>query len=74
LHVRPEKNHKLQLQALAHYLSSQKEQKRVKLVLIGSCRNSEDEKRVEDLKSLARKLEIEVYIFIFIFTFWFAVV
>ncbi len=34
----------------------------MKLVLIGSCRNQEDEQRVKDLDSLSRQLGIEQHV------------
>lgn len=33
----------------------------MRLVLIGSCRNEDDQKRVEDLKTLAKNLSVESY-------------
>ena len=57
---RPEKNHDLQLQVLKTFLShlTPQERNRVKLVLIGSCRNSEDYGRVEELKHRAEELGV----------------
>lgn len=34
---------------------------KVKLVLIGSCRNEEDQKRVDGLKELALRLQVDEY-------------
>ncbi|CAN8006528.1 unnamed protein product [Ixodes hexagonus] len=58
---RPEKDHKLQL-LVFHRLKSElaeAEFSKVKLVLVGSCRNREDEERVESLKDLTAKLDLE---------------
>ncbi|KAK4317887.1 hypothetical protein Pmani_011066 [Petrolisthes manimaculis] len=58
---RPEKDHALQLRAfqrLCELLNPETVQE-VQLVLIGGCRNEEDEKRVQDLKNLASTLGIE---------------
>ena len=57
---RPEKNHDLQLRVMKRFLSdlTSQERKRVKLVLIGSCRNSEDYARVEELKQRAEELGV----------------
>lgn len=57
---RPEKDHSLQLKVLAELLNrlpSERGQK-VRLVLIGSCRHGEDQRRVEDLKIEAEKLGV----------------
>ncbi|THV05614.1 mannosyltransferase [Dendrothele bispora CBS 962.96] len=58
---RPEKDHPTQLRAFAELLKTHPEtgNNAVKLVLIGGCRNAEDEARVEALKKLARELDIE---------------
>ena len=58
---RPEKDHALQIRAmfeLRELLSAEKWNK-IKLVLIGGCRNEEDEKRVNDLKDLCKHFSIE---------------
>ena len=57
---RPEKNHDLQLRVLKRFLSdlTPAERNRVKLVLIGSCRNSEDCSRVDVLKHRAEELGV----------------
>ena len=57
---RPEKNHDLQLRVLKRFLSNltPAERNRVKLVLIGSCRNHEDYSRVGDLKHRAEELGV----------------
>ena len=60
---RPEKNHQLQIKAFAMFVDKLKENKeekidQVKLKLIGSCRNEEDQTRVELLKVLAKSLNV----------------
>jgi len=55
---RPEKDHALQIRSL----SKLQDKDNVKLVLIGSVRNEGDEKRVEDLKTLVKELEVEAYV------------
>lgn len=57
---RDEKNHYLQLLALQHLFQAHPEKKAlgVKLVLIGSCRNDEDQRRIDDLRRSARELGI----------------
>lgn len=41
--------------------TKQEDLNKVKLVLIGSCRNEEDESRVVGLKKLAKELGVEEY-------------
>ena len=57
---RPEKNHDLQLRVLKRFLTdlTPQERTKVKLVLIGSCRNSEDYSRVEQLKQRSEELGV----------------
>ncbi|KAJ8552622.1 hypothetical protein ON010_g9922 [Phytophthora cinnamomi] len=60
---RPEKNQLLQLQAFQVLLTKYAEQMNAKfrgfrLVLLGSCRNADDEARVETLKQQAKELGI----------------
>ena len=55
---RPEKNHSSQLNII-HSLLKEDNSIPVTLVLIGSCRNEEDELRVSDLRHRARTLNIE---------------
>ncbi|KAK1931621.1 GDP-Man:Man(3)GlcNAc(2)-PP-Dol alpha-1 [Phytophthora citrophthora] len=59
---RPEKNQLLQLQAfqvlLTKYAEQMKKFKDFRLVLLGSCRNSDDEARVETLRQQAKELGI----------------
>lgn len=58
---RPEKDHKLQIRSFAKFLKclSDTERKQVKLELIGSCRNAEDQSRVDELKDLSSKLCVD---------------
>lgn len=56
---RPEKNQELQLKALKHYFDKLPSVKSsTTLVLIGSCRHSDDYERLQKLKSLASELDI----------------
>ena len=60
---RPEKNHKAQVEAFAELLKSYpkyRDDSTVKLVLLGGSRNAEDATRVDELRTLAKKLEIDV--------------
>ncbi len=61
---RPEKKHEAQLHILKEFLSYIKieNHKAVKLVLVGSCRDSEDEARVNFLKGVAASLDISEYV------------
>eukprot|EP00056_Hartaetosiga_gracilis_P004029 m.70666 g.70666 ORF g.70666 m.70666 type:complete len:529 (+) comp11674_c1_seq1:99-1685(+) len=52
---RPEKNHKLQLDALHQYTTTYND-KEIKLIMVGGCRNEGDRKRVEELRSHALHL------------------
>ncbi|EPS42305.1 hypothetical protein H072_3730 [Dactylellina haptotyla CBS 200.50] len=57
---RPEKNHPLVLQAFQQFLRSAPEGlKGTKLVFIGSVREDQDEKKVYELRLLAKELQIE---------------
>ena len=58
---RPEKDHQLQLRSFAQLLSSNDNlrKRQVKLVLIGSCRDDDDDARVAELRKLAEELEIQ---------------
>jgi alpha-1,2-mannosyltransferase len=59
--IRREKNHPLQIYAFQHFLNKYPQFKgQVKLVLIGSIRNDEDQGRVDNLKSLAKELKVQV--------------
>jgi alpha-1,2-mannosyltransferase len=55
---RPEKNHKLQLDAFHKYVSSPGASPDARLMLIGGARNEEDLARVKDLEDHANKLEL----------------
>lgn len=65
---RPEKDQKLQVEAFAHALSKvtetpgMKHLHKMRLRLVGSCRNAADEARVEDLRLLSKKLGIEHHV------------
>jgi alpha-1,2-mannosyltransferase len=60
---RPEKDHPLQVKSLARLLEQHPEHKgKVKLLLIGSCRNEGDQKRVESLKKLASELQVQNHV------------
>lgn len=59
---RPEKDQPLQIKAFAQFLNSyiaEADFEHFRLVLVGSCRNEEDEKRVEELRALTRELDVE---------------
>ena len=57
---RPEKDHKMQLFVLKEFLKEldQKERKQVELVMVGSCRNSEDMERVKELRQQVKSYGI----------------
>jgi len=57
---RPEKNHRLQLEAFEKFLASVPSERRsqFKLSLVGGCRNEDDTVRVEQLKKFAEELKI----------------
>ncbi|CAG8516410.1 6016_t:CDS:2 [Acaulospora colombiana] len=59
----PEKDHQLQLKALNRLLTNHPEFRdgleKVRLVLIGSCRNEEDQARIQELRKLCERLNIE---------------
>ncbi|NWH59412.1 ALG11 mannosyltransferase, partial [Geococcyx californianus] len=57
---RPEKDHSLQIRAFAKLLKEKRlgQQPSLKLVLIGGCRNQQDEERVKDLKHLCEELGV----------------
>ena len=56
---RPEKNQRMQLEIIQAVISSyEREQVKPLLVMIGSCRDDEDHRRVEELKSYAEELKI----------------
>jgi len=55
---RPEKDHPLQIKSFCRFVSglADKEAEDYKLILAGSCRNEEDNMRVESLRKLAKSL------------------
>ena len=57
---RPEKNHRLQIEAFQRFARSLPSGKQgsVKLLLVGSCRNKEDADRVDDLRQFADELGV----------------
>lgn len=61
---RPEKDHALQIECFAALLSNypQHKQEKVKLLLIGSCRNKSDENRVSELQRLVEKRNIQEFV------------
>ncbi|KAJ6542739.1 hypothetical protein B0H19DRAFT_1267957 [Mycena capillaripes] len=61
---RPEKDHPAQVRALHALLKDHPEYaaEGIQLVMIGSCRNAEDEGRVEGLRTLARDLGVEAHV------------
>lgn len=60
---RPEKDHPLMLQAMYELrnllVKNEMLWNKIKLVLVGSCRNAEDKERVQNLKDLAKHLSLE---------------
>lgn len=58
---RPEKNHALQIKAFAKLLNEKAAESRhsLKLVLIGGCRNKDDEFRVNQLRRLSEDLGVQ---------------
>lgn len=56
---RPEKDHELQIRSFARFLKETQGGDSSRLVLIGSCRNEEDERRVNTLKQLCTELCIQ---------------
>lgn len=58
---RPEKDHALQIRAMyeLRQIIPEDDWEKVKLVVIGGCRNAQDEKRVKDLKDLCRHMSVE---------------
>ncbi|GAB6031760.1 asparagine-linked glycosylation protein [Chamberlinius hualienensis] len=58
---RPEKDHRMQIKAFHILLSNVSDslKQRLRLLLIGSCRNEEDEKRVKELEEECIALNIE---------------
>ncbi|XP_078050641.1 ALG11 alpha-1,2-mannosyltransferase isoform X1 [Augochlora pura] len=58
---RPEKNHPLMLRAMDELRSIVKEEiwDKIRLILIGSCRNVEDEVRVKDMQDLSKHFALD---------------
>ncbi|CAI5444053.1 unnamed protein product [Caenorhabditis angaria] len=56
--IRPEKNHRLQIEILHDVKNRLKSDVEVRLCIAGGCRNEEDRKRVEDLKAYAQELNV----------------
>ena len=58
---RPEKDHPLQIKAMfeLRQIITEEEWAKVKLVIVGGCRNQEDWKLVQDLKDLTKYLSVE---------------
>ncbi|CAI2348575.1 unnamed protein product [Caenorhabditis sp. 36 PRJEB53466] len=62
--IRPEKNHKLQIEVLHEVKKLLREMGyNVQLCIAGGCRNIEDEQRVESLKRLAEELDVTENLF-----------
>uniref|UniRef100_UPI00398E96ED GDP-Man:Man(3)GlcNAc(2)-PP-Dol alpha-1,2-mannosyltransferase n=1 Tax=Pristiophorus japonicus TaxID=55135 RepID=UPI00398E96ED len=60
---RPEKDHSLQIKAFHQFLQMKSAQQlAVKLILIGGCRNTDDEKRVSRLKELCENLGVKEHV------------
>ena len=61
---RPEKDHPLQIRSFSKFLSNVPDHKKkhYKLVLVGGCRNEQDEKTVDTLRKLCQDLGIEEYV------------
>ena len=58
--IRPEKNHKLQLEVLADVKEPLKKKGyKVELCIAGGCRNEEDQERVKLLKKEAKEMGID---------------
>lgn len=58
---RPEKNHPLMLRAMYELRSIVKEEiwEKIRLILIGSCRNFEDEGRMKDMQDLSKHFALD---------------
>ena len=58
---RPEKDHPLMIRSFYKLMDilTEEEKSRIKLVLVGSCRNEEDQQRVEDYKRLSKHFNLE---------------
>lgn len=66
--IRPEKNHQLQIKSFAKFLNKVEEEEskenlaKIKLFIIGSCRNEDDKQRADNLKQLAKDLNIQDHV------------
>ncbi|KAI8068590.1 hypothetical protein BC940DRAFT_31866 [Gongronella butleri] len=59
---RPEKDHRLQILAMARLFEKYPQwlqDPNVKLIMVGSCRNKGDEDRIEQLRNLAKELQLQ---------------
>lgn len=58
---RPEKDHPLMIRSFYKLMDilTDEEKSRIKLVLVGSCRNEEDQQRIEDYKRLSKHFNLE---------------
>lgn len=61
---RPEKDHPLMIRSFYKLMDilTDEEKSRVKLILVGSCRNQEDSQRVEDYKKLTMHFNVDDYV------------
>ena len=62
---RPEKNHRLQIVAMAKLvdrLRANKVRQMPQLIIIGGCRNAEDHQLVKDLQRLCEELKVEQFV------------
>ncbi|GMS89101.1 hypothetical protein PENTCL1PPCAC_11276 [Pristionchus entomophagus] len=60
--IRPEKNHRLQLEILKEVLKRAEKKKmhvKISLTIAGGCRNEDDERRVRELREYATQLGVE---------------
>ncbi|CAI4231148.1 unnamed protein product [Auanema sp. JU1783] len=58
--IRPEKNHRLQLEVLKDVKAfAEQRNLKVQLAIAGGCRGAEDEQRARDLKAYAKELGVE---------------
>ena len=57
---RPEKDHALQVRAMAALKALGPKYHDIRLEMIGACRNEEDEQRVQALKTLVQELDVQV--------------
>ncbi|XP_069061557.1 GDP-Man:Man(3)GlcNAc(2)-PP-Dol alpha-1,2-mannosyltransferase [Pleurodeles waltl] len=57
---RPEKDHPLQIRAFSTFLKQKGDGQKLKLILIGGCRDKGDEQRVDNLRKLCEDLRVPV--------------